>query len=88
MEVFFGNNTEIWNVIRKQTRLIIGGKVIEYSKDFMKIKFESEDEILNIPVCALIIKRVFKEGSKYYPQVLLHECYYQYEYEHQESTNL
>ena len=57
----------------------------------MKIKFESDDglpldEILNIPVCVLIIGGVFKEESKYYPQILLHECYY--ENEHKESTSL
>ena len=87
-----GKYTKIWNEIRKQIRLITGEKVIKYSKDFMKIMFESDDnllldEILNIPVCLLIIRDVFKEDSKYYPQVLLHECYYEYEHEHEKSTN-
>ena len=50
----------------------------------MKIKFESDDDlpiskIINIPVCVVIVRGVFEEDSKYYPQVLLHECFYDYE---------
>ena len=52
--------------------------------NFMKIKFESNDDlllgkILNIPVCIIIVRSVFEEDGKYYPQVLLHECLYEYE---------
>ena len=78
------NYTEIWNGIKEQIELISGNKVIKYSKDLMKITFESDDglpisEIINIPVCVIIIKSVFEEDSKYYPQVLLHDCFYEYE---------
>ena len=50
----------------------------------MKIKFESDDDlplgkITNIPLCVIIVKGVFEEDSKYYPQVLLHEYFYEYE---------
>ena len=70
--------------LKKQIELISGNKVIKYSKDFMKIKFESDDDlpvskIINIPVCVIIIRGVFEKDSKYYPQVLLHECFYEYE---------
>ena len=46
---------EIWDEIKEQVELISGNKVIKYSKDFMKIKFESDDDlplgkILHIPV--------------------------------------
>ena len=52
----------------------------------MKIRFESDDnlplgKILNIPVCVIIIRSVFQENNKYYPEVFLHECFYEYEYE-------
>ena len=48
----------------------------------MKIKFESDDDlrlgkILNIPVCVIIVRSVFKENNNYYPQVFLHECFYE-----------
>ena len=50
----------------------------------MKIKFESDDDlplgkITNIHLCVIIVKGVFEEDSKYYPQVLLHEYFYEYE---------
>ena len=69
-----------------------GNKVIKYSKDFMKIKFESDDDlpfskIINIPVCIIIITGEFEKYGKYYPQVLLHDCFYEYEHEYEESTN-
>ena len=47
--------TEIWNEIKEQIELISGNRVNKYSRDFMKIKFESDDDlpfskIINIPV--------------------------------------
>ena len=78
------NFTEIWNEIKEQIELICGNNVIKYENDFMKIEFESNDDlplgkILNIPVCIIIVRSVFEEDGKYYPQVLLHECLYEYE---------
>ena len=50
----------------------------------MNIKFESNDDlplgkILNIVVCMIIVRSVFEEDGKYYPQVLLHVCLYEEE---------
>ena len=50
----------------------------------MKIKFEPNDDlplskIVNIPLCVVIVRGIFEEDSKYYLQVLLHECFYKYE---------
>ena len=46
----------------------------------MKIKFKSDDDlplakILNIPVCKIIVKSVFKEKNNHYLQVYLHEVF-------------
>ena len=46
----------------------------------MKIRFESDDDlpvskIINIPLRVMIIRDVFKEDSKYYSKVLLHDCF-------------
>ena len=76
--------TEIWDEIKEQIELIIGNKMIKYSRDFMKIKFESDDDLLsskiiNILVCVIIIRGVFEEDSLYYPNVLLHEYFYEYQ---------
>ena len=71
--------------------LISGNKPTEYKKDFMKIKFESDDnlpldKIVNIPVCIIIVKSVFQKNNNHYPQVLLHECFYEYEYEFEDGS--
>ena len=57
----------------------------------MEIKFETDDDlplsrILNIPLCVILVKSAAKEDNRYYPQVSLHECLYEYKYE--ESTSL
>ena len=56
-------------------------KPIKYKKVFMKIKFESDEDlplgkVLSVPVM-VITRSVFGEDSKYYPQVLLHEWVYE-----------
>ena len=78
------NYTELWDAIKKQIELITGNKVIKYSKDFMKIRFKTNNDlplskIINILVCVVIVSSVFKENNKNYPQVLLHDCFYEYE---------
>ena len=78
------NYTELSEEIKEQIELISGNNVIKYSKDFKKIKFNSNDDlplgkILNIHVCIIIVRSVFEEDRKYYPQVLLQECFYKYE---------
>ena len=39
-KMVLGDYTEIWDEMKEQIELISGNKVIKYSKDFMKIKFE------------------------------------------------
>ena len=51
----------------------------EYEKDFMKIKFNSNDnlplnEMLMLNFLAVIVRSFFEEDGKYYPQVFLDEC--------------
>ena len=78
------NYTELWNEIKEQIELIIGNKVITYSKDFMKIRFKTNDDlplnkIINILVCVVIASSIFKKDGEYHPQILLHGCFYEYE---------
>ena len=47
----------------------------------MKIKFNSDHELLlnksiKIPSMVIVVKVVFHENNKYYPQVFLDECLY------------
>ena len=80
------NYTELWDEIKYQIKMATrGNKPIEYGKDFMKIKFESHDDlplskILSIPVCIITVRPVFQDNNNYYPQVHLHECLYEHEY--------
>ena len=46
----------------------------------MKIKFDSNDDylplskILSIPILSIVVKSVFQNENKYYPQIHIHEC--------------
>ena len=48
----------------------------------MRIKFNSDDglplnKILKLHMLTIILKSVFEEDGKYYPQVFLDECLYE-----------
>ena len=78
------NYTELWDEIKDQIETINGNNSIEYGKDFMKVRFESNDDltlskILNISVYIIIVKIVFQKENNYYPQDLLYECLYKHE---------
>ena len=73
---------EVWEGIKKEIETINSGEKIEYGKDFKKIRFESNDDLaLNKSIKArllpIIIKSVFSEGSKFYPQLFLEDALYE-----------
>ena len=46
-----------------------------YDKRYMKIKFNSDDKLslnktVEIPIMTIVVRVVFLENNKYYPQVL------------------
>ena len=54
----------------------------EYEKDYMKIKFNSDDKLplnkqLKFLNVAIVIRSVFKEDGKYYPQAFFDDCLYE-----------
>ena len=56
--------------------------VVEYDKDYMKIKFESNnifsaDKDVNIHLATIIIRAIFAQDGKYYPQLLLDDGLYE-----------
>ena len=58
--------------------MINDSEPIKYKKDFIKIRFESDDDlplgkILSIPSMIIVAKSVFQKDNKYYPKVYLHE---------------
>ena len=68
--------------VKKEIETVNGGEIIEYGKDFSKIRFQSNDDSpLNKPMklrlLAIIIRSVFSEDSKFYPQLFLDEALYE-----------
>ena len=75
------NYTELFDEIKEQ---ITGDKMFRYGKEFIKIKFRTNDDfpynkVINIPLCVVIISSIFKENDNYYPQILLHDWFYEYD---------
>ena len=63
---------EVWEGVKKEIETINGGKKIEYEKDYMKIRFKSNDDSpLNKPIklhlLIIIIRCVISENGKFYP---------------------
>ena len=73
----------IWKSIRAKIEENTGG-IVQYDKDYMKIKFESNDNlptdnIINMQQIKIIIRSVFAPNSKFYPQLFLDDTLYELE---------
>ena len=44
IQIMLKNCMELWGEIKEQIELITGDKVTKYSKDFMKIRFKTNDK--------------------------------------------
>ena len=72
---------EVWDGIKYEIKTINGGKENYYGKDYMKIKFDSEDVFplkkpLEFLLMDIIIRSVFEEDGKLYAQVFLDYALY------------
>ena len=68
--------------IKNKIKAINGGKENDYGKHYMKIKFNSDDDLpLNKPLkfhaMTIIIRSVFEEGGQRYLQVFLDDTLYE-----------
>ena len=77
----FKKNTELWSGIKNEIETI-GDKTGEYAKDFMKIKFDTNDNFLlnkplKLPILTIIVRSAIEEDGKVYLQVYLDECLYE-----------
>ena len=73
---------EVREIIKRDIETINGGERIEYGKDLKKIRFESNDDLpINSPMrlrlLTIIIRCVFSEGGKFYPQFFLDDALYE-----------
>ena len=62
----------LWYVIKNKIETINESKKVEYGKDFMKIKFDTDDNLplnktLKLHNMTIIITSVFEEHDKIYP---------------------
>ena len=69
--------SEVWNGIKDCIEKINDNER-EYDKDSMKIKFNSDDNILlnkvlNFLSAMVILRNIFENDSKYYPQIFLYQ---------------
>ena len=73
---------ELWDVIKSKIKAINGAEENDYGKDCMKIKFSSDDDLplnksLKFHLMNIIIRSVFEEDGKLYPQVFLDDVLYE-----------
>ena len=73
---------DVWDGIKNKIKALNGSKENDYGKDYMKIKFNSNDDLpLNKPLkfhlMTIIIRCVFSEDGKFYPQLFLEDTLYE-----------
>ena len=71
----------IWKIIRAKIEENASG-IVQYDKDYMKIKFESNDNlttdtIVNMCSVTITIRSVFAQNGKFYPQLFLDDALYE-----------
>ena len=74
--------TGLWDGIKNEIETISGGKKCEHGKDFMKIKFNMDDNLplnksLKLHLLIIIVRCTFEEDGKFYPQLYLDDCLYE-----------
>ena len=72
---------DVFNGIRDKIKEINSDEC-DYEKDYMKIKFNSDDDLplnkpLKLHLMTVTIRSVFEEDGKLYPQVFLHGTLYE-----------
>ena len=73
---------EVFRGINSCIEEINNNKSGEYEKKYMKIKFNSDDELplnkqLKFLSVTIVIRSVFEYDGKYYPQTFLDDCFYE-----------
>ena len=74
--------TELWDGIKNEIETINSDKKDEYGKIFTKIKFNTHDNLplnkpLKLHMLTIILRCIFEEDGKLYPQLYLDDCLYE-----------
>ena len=72
---------KLWEETKRQIEVINDDEPIEYRKDFMTIKFESNGGLafgkaFNISDMTIVVASALEKNGKYDQQIFLHECAY------------
>ena len=72
----------VWDGIKNEIKAVNGGEENNHGKDYMTVKSNSDDDLrlnkrLKFHAVTVIIRSVFEEDGKLYPQVLLDGCLYE-----------
>ena len=78
----FKKYNNVCNGIKNEIKTINGGKENDYEKDYMRIKFNSDDDLplkkpLKFHLMTITIRSVFGEDGKLYPQIFLDDTLYE-----------
>ena len=70
------NQESVWDGIKNNMKAINGGEENDYGKDYMKIKFNYDNDLplnkaLKFHAMTIIIRSVFEKDGKLYPEVFL-----------------
>ena len=81
-EKLLEKDTKLWDEIKYHIQTINAGKFGEYENDYIKIKFNSNDDlplnkIIKLHNLTIIVRSVFEKDGKYYLQVFLDEFLYE-----------
>ena len=74
---------EIFSGIKKEIETNNGGKELSHEKNYDRVGVNTDDDgvplnkKLRFPSLTIIIRCVFQNGNKLYPQVYLDECLYE-----------
>ena len=76
------NYTELEDGVKNEIKTINSGKEGDYSKDFMRIKFNTDDDLplnklLKLHIWTIVVRSVFEKDRKFCPQIYLDECLYE-----------
>ena len=75
-------HSDVWDGIKNKIKAMNGGEKNNYEKDYMKIKFNSDDDLplnklLKIHAKTIIIRSVFEGDGKVFQQVILDDILYE-----------
>ena len=73
---------EVFSGILSEIKTINGEKELFYEKHYARIGVNTDDNLplnvsLKLPVLTIIIRCVFEENGRLYPQIYLDECLYE-----------